>query len=56
MRPDPVIDQIRAARHRISEQCGHDAKRLLAYYLKRQQGLVTRLVVTQEAAVRDDKA
>jgi hypothetical protein len=34
---DPVIDEIRAARHRISEKCGHDPERLVAYYMKLQQ-------------------
>ena len=24
MQEDPIIDQIREVRHRISEQCGHD--------------------------------
>jgi hypothetical protein len=34
MQPDPIIDQIREVRHRISEQCGHDPKRLVEYYMK----------------------
>ncbi len=33
---DPTIDRIRAVRHRISEQCGHDPKRLVEYYMKLQ--------------------
>ena len=35
--PDPVIDEIREIRHRISERCGHDPKRLYEYYVKRQE-------------------
>ena len=35
--PDPVIDEIREYRHRISERCGHDPQRLYAYYVERQR-------------------
>ena len=34
---DPVIDEIREARHRISERCGHDPDQLVAYYLELQK-------------------
>ncbi len=33
---DPVIDRIREARHKISEECGHDPKKLVEYYIRRQ--------------------
>ena len=36
MEDDPVIARIREARHRISEACGHDPRRLVEYYAKRQ--------------------
>ena len=39
MKNDPVISRIRAARHRISEECGHDPKKLVAYYMERQKRL-----------------
>ena len=32
MTTDPEIERIRAVRHRISEECGHDPKRLIQYY------------------------
>jgi hypothetical protein len=32
MRPDPEIEEIRAARRRISERCGHDLRRLFQRY------------------------
>ena len=35
--PEPVIDEVRAIRHRISARHGHDARRLVQYYLERQQ-------------------
>ena len=34
MKKDPVIDEIRRVRHQISAECGHDAKRLVEYYMK----------------------
>ena len=37
MKDDPAIERIRAVRHQISEECGHDPKRLVAYYMKRQR-------------------
>ncbi len=37
MKPDPTIARVREARHRISEQCGHDPKRLVEYYMKLQE-------------------
>ncbi|MGO9601339.1 MAG: hypothetical protein ACLP7Q_25445 [Isosphaeraceae bacterium] len=35
--PEPVIDEVRAIRHRISERHGHDPRRLVDHYLERQQ-------------------
>ncbi len=32
MKENPIIKEVRAARHRISEECGHDTKRLLERY------------------------
>jgi hypothetical protein len=32
MKPDPAIDEIRAVRHRISEEFGHDTQALLDHY------------------------
>ena len=37
MQPDSVISRIREARHRISEKCGHDPKRLVEYYMRLQE-------------------
>jgi len=41
---DPVIDEIRKVRHRISERCGHDAERLVAYYMALQEQYRDRLL------------
>ena len=32
MKPDPAIDEVRAVRHRISEEFGHDTRALLDHY------------------------
>jgi uridine kinase len=34
---DPVIEEIREVRHRISERFNHDPKRLLEYYMRLQE-------------------
>lgn len=36
MKDDHLIARIREVRHRISEACGHDPRRLIEYYLKLQ--------------------
>ena len=40
----PTIDEIRAVRHRISEQFGHDPKKLCEHYMKLQERHRDRLV------------
>ncbi len=34
---DPAIDEIRAVRHQISEEFGHDSDRLIDYLIERQK-------------------
>ena len=34
---DEVIEEIRAVRHRISERFDHDPKRLVEYYIEKQE-------------------
>ena len=36
MEQDPVIARIRQVRHRISDQHGHDAHRLVEFYIQLQ--------------------
>ena len=51
MDTDPIIDEIREIRHRISEQCGHDSARLVQYYIKLQETeYAGRLAETKPAA------
>jgi hypothetical protein len=32
MHPNPVVEEVREIRHRISERFGHDPRRLVEYY------------------------
>jgi hypothetical protein len=41
---DPVVDEIREVRHRISERFNHDPARLVAYYMELQEQYRERLV------------
>jgi hypothetical protein len=34
---DPAIAEIRATRHKISEEFGHEQQQLIAHYIKLQQ-------------------
>lgn len=45
---DPVIDEIREVRHRISARVGHDPARLVAYYIEMQKQYQERLIGTAE--------
>lgn len=43
---DPVIDEIREIRHKISARFGHDPERLVAHYAELQERYRDRLVRT----------
>jgi hypothetical protein len=47
---DDVIDEIRAIRHRISEQFGHDPERLVAHYMEIQERHRDRLLRPESSA------
>jgi hypothetical protein len=51
---DPVIDEIREVRHRISERFGHDPAQLVAYYLELQQQYRDRLIDTVKTPARGE--
>lgn len=34
MKPDPIISEVREARHRISARCGHNTDKLARHYKK----------------------
>ena len=43
---DPVIDEIREVRHRISARFGHDPAQLVAFYTEMQKQYQNRLIET----------
>jgi hypothetical protein len=45
---DPVIDEVREVRHRISARVGHDPARLVTYYIELQQQSRGRLIGTPD--------
>ncbi len=44
MKNDPILSEIREIRHRISEKCDHDPKKLVEYYIKLQEADQDRLI------------
>ena len=46
---DPTIDEIAAVRHRISEEFGHDPKKLCEHYMKLQERHQDRLVYSTDS-------
>ena len=47
---DPVIDEIREIRHRISARFDHDPARLVAYYMELQKQYEDRLIQPETLA------
>ncbi len=43
---DPVIDEVREVRHRISARFDHDPERLVAYYMEMQEQYRDRFLVS----------
>jgi hypothetical protein len=44
MRKDPLIDEIRAVRHRISERFGHNTKPLCDHYREMEKNYPDRML------------
>ena len=51
---DPVIDEIRKVRRRISARFGHDPARLVRFYLEMQKQFQDRLIGSAENTERRD--
>ncbi len=51
-RHDPVTDEIREVRHRISARFDHDPARLVAYYMELQKQYEDRLIRPVEVRSR----
>jgi len=52
-RTDPGLEAIRRVRHEISEEIGHDPKKLLEYYRKLEAEYTDRLVHAEEEATNE---
>lgn len=48
--PDPVIDEIREVRRRISARFDHDPERLVAYYMELQKQYGDRLLDAEQSS------
>jgi len=53
---DPVIDEIREVRHRISARFDHDPARLVAHHMELQKQYQDRLIETEKTAERTDQS
>jgi hypothetical protein len=53
---DPVIDEIRGVRHRISARFAHDPARLVAHYMELQKQYQDRLIEIEKTAQRIDQS
>lgn len=53
---DPVIDEIREVRHRISARFNHDPAQLVAYYNQLQEDYRDRLLESPKANERGDES
>ena len=51
-----ALEQVRAARHRISEQFDHDPRKLVEHYIELQQEYKDRLVGAAEKKGRKEEA
>jgi hypothetical protein len=49
MQDDPAIERVREVRHRISQQCEHDPKKLVEYYMRLQERYRERLLKAAQA-------
>lgn len=58
MKPDPVIERIRAVRREISKKCGHDPKRLVAHYRAMEKQFADRMLkrAATRAGTRSDQS
>ena len=47
---DPIIDEIREVRHRISARFDHDPTQMVAFYMEMQKQYQDRLIETTRSA------
>lgn len=51
-REDPVVEEMRESRRRVSQACGHDAARLVEHYMRLQERYKDRLLGIGRQATR----
>ena len=52
---DPVIDEIREVRHRISARFDHDPAKLVTFYIEMQKQYQNRLIKTANSSENSDQ-
>ena len=52
MNSDPVIDEVRAVRRKISASYGHDVSKMIADHMKQQERYADRLIRLEPAPGR----
>ena len=55
LREDPVVEEVREARRRASQACGHDAARLVEYYMRLQEKYQDRLLASGPEVERPEQ-
>ena len=55
MKPDPAIEEIRAVRHRISAEHGHDTRRLVKHYQEMEKRYADRMLREPAPVPSDDE-
>ena len=53
---DPVIDEVREVRKRISKDFGHDPDKLVAHYIQLQEQYRSRLIGVENSSSADHAA
>ena len=48
MNSDPVIDEVRSVRRKISASYGHDVRKMIADHMKQQERYADRLIMPRQ--------
>ena len=56
MNSDPVIDEVRSVRRKISASYGHDVRKMIADHMKQQARYADRLITSRHAQLSDTRA
>lgn len=56
MNSDPVIDEVRSVRRKISAAYGHDVRKMIADHMEKQQRYADRLITPRHTQLSDIRA